>query len=422
MYVIVFSAILFFVVGLAAWAAVDRYYEANLEPVAEFDGVAIPTRDYSKELRFQLVKFYVDYGVPPGFENDSRIAAQKADYERVALERVLEYALLDSASRAEGIAVSQEQVDERYAKELSQFRSRHVLVTPDAKATDKDAADKAALDEAKAVVEQLRANPNDQELWKRVAKEKSDDPGSAESGGELGWVGRGQFVKDFEDAALALATGAISDPVKSQFGYHVIQVQERRGPEENDLVKRWLASGFSVQDIKDHVRYDTIRDEITTRRRKEAVVSPVPQIRVAQIVINTPTPTATNFDQFTAGLKKLADVQEALEKGTDFAEVAKQFSDDALTAEKGGEIGWIARGMLEDVRAEDDLFRFEVGSRTRPYSQRTASTIYKVLEKDPSRAVTDDQKKTLEERAYPHWYQTQLRAHGARRLIPGLES
>src|SRR5207247_10072906 len=70
-------------------------------------------------------------------------------------------------------------------------------------------------------------------LWNQLAKDNSQYPGSADSGGELGWVGKGQFVQPFEDAAKALAIGQISDPVKSDFGYHIIQVEERRRSEEH---------------------------------------------------------------------------------------------------------------------------------------------------------------------------------------------
>src|SRR5205809_964151 len=96
---------------------------------------------------------------------------------------------------------------------------RHILVMPDKDAKDKDVADKAALEKATGIAKQLKEKPNDQDLWNKLAKESSDDPGSKDSGGELGWVGKGQFVKEFEDAATPMQLGQVSDPVKSQFGY-----------------------------------------------------------------------------------------------------------------------------------------------------------------------------------------------------------
>ena len=59
-----FGAILFFVLGLAAWAAADRHYAANLKPAVTYAGQLVPMRDFKYEYGYQLVKFYVDFGVP----------------------------------------------------------------------------------------------------------------------------------------------------------------------------------------------------------------------------------------------------------------------------------------------------------------------------------------------------------------------
>jgi len=55
----------------------------------------------------------------------------------------------------------------------------------------------------------------------------SQDPGSAQQGGDLGWFGRGQMVPSFEDAAFALEPGELSQPISSTFGYHIIRVEDR---------------------------------------------------------------------------------------------------------------------------------------------------------------------------------------------------
>ncbi|HOD17286.1 MAG TPA: peptidylprolyl isomerase [Candidatus Cloacimonadota bacterium] len=67
-----------------------------------------------------------------------------------------------------------------------------------------------------------------------LAKKYSGDPGSAINGGDLGWFGRGKMVKPFEEAAFALADSAISPPVKSQFGWHIIQTLEKRKNAEGE--------------------------------------------------------------------------------------------------------------------------------------------------------------------------------------------
>ncbi len=418
---IAFSAILFFSVSLVAWAAATNYYKDNLTPAARVDGRVVPMRDYKRELKYQLTKFYVDFGVPVGSENDPQIAQQKAQYDGVALEAVVSHVLLDRAARAEGVIVSTEAVDERFTRDLTQFRTRHVLVIPAKDATDADAADKAALAKAQDVARQLQAAPMDQDLWNRLAKESSDDPGSKDQGGELGFAGHGQFVKEFEDGVNALAIGQVSDPVKSQFGYHVIQLEEKRAPERSDLFARLRTAGFGIGDVKAHVRDELLQDEFTKRAQDAAIASPTVQVHVAQIVVNTPPPSPQDFTTFSNALKKLSTVNAELEKGTDFAEVAKQYSDDATTKETGGDLGWLAHGMLTDLAAEKELFTLEPGQRGPQHSSRTQTTIYKVLEKDPARAIDDAQKQKIKNNAYAYWLEKQKLDHGVQKLVPGLE-
>jgi parvulin-like peptidyl-prolyl isomerase len=419
--VTVFSAVLFFVLGLVSWAASNSYYQNNLKPAMTFDGKVVPMRDWTNERKYQLARFYVEFGVPPGYENDPQIAEQKASYDRSALDTLEGYAILDAQARADDVTVTPDAVEARYQEDYGQFRSRHILITFDTAATDKALDEANARAKATAIRDQLRADPNNQELWNQLAKDDSQDPGSANSGGELGWVGKGQFVKPFEDAAKALAIGEVSDPVKSDFGYHVIQVEERRGPDGNDVVKRWLESGFTVADIKRHAQHDILRDEFTKRQQDRGVTSPTAQVHVAQIQAATPRPVGGDFQAFSDQLKKVADIGKALDGGTDFGEVAKQYSEDSATKDQGGDIGWIARGMLTDLSAENELFTIPAGQRSQQHTGLTTTTWYKVIEKSDSRDLDDTQKKTISDNAYTYWLNQQKKAHNVVRLIPGLE-
>jgi len=107
---------------------------------------------------------------------------------------------------------------DRY-KEGEMRRASHILIR-----ADKDAADaqvKAAKAKADELLAQVKKSPGD---FANIAKKSSQDPGSAEKGGDLDWFGRGGMVKAFEDVAFTLKEGQISDVVRSDFGFHIIRV------------------------------------------------------------------------------------------------------------------------------------------------------------------------------------------------------
>ena len=127
------------------------------------------------------------------------------------------------------IIVSDADIKAYYDQNLARYktdeqrRASHILI---AAGKDAPAADKvAAKAKADKILAQLRKSPND---FAKLAKENSQDPGSAERGGDLDFFGKGMMVKPFEEAAYALKEGNISDVVQSDFGFHIIRLTALR--------------------------------------------------------------------------------------------------------------------------------------------------------------------------------------------------
>lgn len=133
---------------------------------------------------------------------------------RLALERLRE--------RLVARAVTEADLRALYAQRRPEFErigASHILF-----AIETPADEDRALTEARRALGRLRAG----EDFAALARRLSDDPGSKSRGGELGVVGRGEFVPEFERAAFALPTGEVSEPVRTQFGYHLILVTDRQ--------------------------------------------------------------------------------------------------------------------------------------------------------------------------------------------------
>ena len=110
-----------------------------------------------------------------------------------------------------------------------QVKVRHILIKVDPGATPQ--ADAAAKAKAEGILKQIKAGGNFAEL----AKANSDDPGSKDQGGELGFLKRGATVPEFDQAAFTLPVGQTSDLVKTKFGYHILQVEEKQSAHTRPL-------------------------------------------------------------------------------------------------------------------------------------------------------------------------------------------
>jgi peptidyl-prolyl cis-trans isomerase D len=141
----------------------------------------------------------------------------------------ISYVELSLGKIAEGIDVPEDQLKARYQAQKENFRSpeerraRHILIAVSPTADKK--ADEAARKKAQELLDKLHKGASFAEL----AKNYSDDPGSAKQGGDLGFFGRGVMDKSFEQAAFSLKVGELSGLVHSSFGYHIIKLEAIRG-------------------------------------------------------------------------------------------------------------------------------------------------------------------------------------------------
>ena len=127
-------------------------------------------------------------------------------------------------------AVKPEQLADFYAKNPDQFKqpervhASHILIGVPR------GADAAAKAQARAKAEQVLKDVKAGKDFAALAKEHSQDPGSAPNGGDLGFFQQGQMVGPFNDAAFSLAPGTVSDLVETEFGFHIIKVAEKQAP------------------------------------------------------------------------------------------------------------------------------------------------------------------------------------------------
>ncbi|MFI0843886.1 peptidylprolyl isomerase [Mesorhizobium sp. IMUNJ 23232] len=220
--------------ALAQEAAADATKAAPVDPnkvIATVDGQPVTEADLQQAIQ----------------DLDQQFARLPEDQKRAAaLSAVIEIRLLADEARAKGFdksdeykrrmafleqralhgeviekevaaTITDEDIRKRYDTEMAntppvnEVHARHILVK--------------TKEEAEAIVKQLDGGAK----FEDIAKEKSSDPGSGAQGGDLGWFGPGQMVPEFEKAAFALEPGSYTkEPVQSQFGWHIILVEDKR--------------------------------------------------------------------------------------------------------------------------------------------------------------------------------------------------
>ncbi|GAB4225046.1 MAG: peptidylprolyl isomerase [Acidobacteriota bacterium] len=219
---------------------IEREYRRRHERVT-FEYVALPLEQLAS-------------GITP---TEKELAAYyEAHRDRWAVDEARRalYVLIDDTAVAERIEISDDEIARYYEENKALFtrpeerRARQVLirVLPDAPASEVE----AARERARRIAERIRAG----EDFAAIARAESDDEISAPNGGDLGFFPRGRMVPQFDEVVFSLEPGIVSDPFRTDYGFHVVRVEEIR--------EEGLAPLDEVrQQIRDQLRFQRLRDE-----------------------------------------------------------------------------------------------------------------------------------------------------------------
>ncbi|MGL5362235.1 MAG: peptidylprolyl isomerase [Bosea sp. (in: a-proteobacteria)] len=225
--------------GAAAFAQADKpVATVNGMPITEQE-LALAAEDLTERLgqmtedqkRDQLISYMADLKTGAKAAEDAKLAESPEFKRRLAYYRdkvLLDEYLAREAKKAVTPEAAKKLYDEttKALKPEEEVRARHILVEEEAQAKDALARVRKGEDFAK------------------VAIELSKDPGSGKEGGDLGFFAKDRMVAPFAEAAFGLKVGDVSEPVKTQFGWHVIKVEEKR--------------------TKPLPKFDDVKDEIET--------------------------------------------------------------------------------------------------------------------------------------------------------------
>ncbi len=246
------------------------------------DGISVGPAELQDEFRYKNEKVKLDYALSKPEDLEARISPDEAEihsaYEKnkakyqVPERRVVRYAVVDVNQIRQSLQISDDLLKQQYMASIQQYQVpnrvhvEHILLMTVGKT---DAEVEEIKKKADDVLKQVKRGGKFEDL----AKKYSEDPGSKDKGGDLGWITQGQTVPEFEKAAFSLSPGQVSDLVKSQYGFHIIKVVEKE-----------TAHTKPFQEVKDSLRANfvptqadkqasAIADQMTTAIRQSPRIS-----------------------------------------------------------------------------------------------------------------------------------------------------
>jgi peptidyl-prolyl cis-trans isomerase D len=200
------------------------------------DGISASPAELQDEFRYKNEKLKLDYALIKPEDLEAKISPDEAEiraaYEKnkpkymVSEKRVVRYAVVDVNQIRQGLQISDDQLKLQYQQNIQQYQVpnrvhvEHILLMTVGK-TD------AEVEEIRKKAEDILKQAKKGSKFEDLAKKYSEDPGTKDKGGDLGWIVQGQTVPEFEKTAFGLNPGQISDLVRTQYGFHIIKVLEK---------------------------------------------------------------------------------------------------------------------------------------------------------------------------------------------------
>ncbi len=244
------------------------------------DGVSVGPAELQQAFQYNNEKVKLDYAQVKPEDLQSKVtttdAEIKAQYEKdrasyqIPEKRVVRYALIDINQLRQSAQISDQDLQAQYQQNIQQYQvpnrvhAEHILFMTVGK-TDAEVAE--IKQKAEDALKQAKKGANFGDL----ARKYSEDPGTKEKGGDLGWIVQGQTVPEFEKAAFSLPKGAISDLVRTQYGFHIIKVLDKESAhtrtfdEVKESIKAPLVLSKADQEASDEA--DKIAAELRRSNR-----------------------------------------------------------------------------------------------------------------------------------------------------------
>src|SRR5579884_2745967 len=254
-------------------------------------------KDQNTKVKFEYAELKLDDIMktikPTDTELKAYFNANQARYQNsIPEKRQIKYFILNEKDVVDKTTVDPAEIQRAYSANQDAYRVqerakvRHILIaTPKPGADGK--VDQKAVDAARAkaqdVEKQVKATGN----WAELAKKYSEDPGSKNNVGELGWILKGKTVPEFEKTAFGQAKGQISDPVQSSFGFHIIQTEDKESAGLKPLNEVKESIEKSIKDEKARNALTTLSNNAVEVAQKQGMEAAAAK-NGAQVVQSNP--------------------------------------------------------------------------------------------------------------------------------------